>query len=363
VILVFVILTILASFLVLIFEQDSNPQEYQSFWDSIWWAFVTVFTVGYGDIKPVTFGGRMVAIVVMFAGITLLSLITATISSIFVAKRIREDQGLESIKYEHHIILCGWNRNAEAVVETILSFSEHHSLRLVLINDLPEEEINSILDRFRKHNVKFIRGDYTQHAPLERANIDEADAVVLLPNLSRLQPQEADDRTLLATLNIKSSHAKLKVIAFLMNRENEIHLKRAKADQIFISDQFINYFIASHVVEPGLTNVFADLLTPEGRNSIETAAIPQRFRGKTYSELSQHFKEQHKYLLLGLLSEVETIGISAFLSSDTSQLDAFIEKKLKQSGHTLGEENKILVNLNPDDDYVIQENEKAIVLK
>jgi len=347
----------------LVFEKGSNGQEYKSFWDSVWWAFVTVFTVGYGDIKPITVGGRIIAIIVMFAGVSLVSLITATISSIFVAKRIREDQGLESVKFDRHIILCGWNKSAESIIETLLTLSTDINLRVVLINDLPEEEINTILDRFRKHTVKYIRGDYTQHSPLERANIDAASAVILLPNLSRLSAKDADDKTLLATLNIKSNHPKLKVIAFLMNRENEIHLKRAKADQIFISDQFIDFFIARHVLEPGLTNVLSDLLDSKGKNKIETAEIPARFQGKSYAELFQYFKEQHKFLLLGVLSEVETIGISAFLSADTSQLDAFIEKKLKQSGRTLGEENKVLVSLNPDDNYIIQENEKAIILK
>jgi len=61
--------------------------------------------------------------------------------------------------------------------------------------------------------------------------------------------------------------------------------------------------------------------------------------------------------------EVESIGVSDFLSSDTSHLDAFIERKLKEAGKTLGEENKVIVNLNPAKDYIIQENEKAIVLK
>ncbi|MCK4297812.1 MAG: two pore domain potassium channel family protein, partial [Candidatus Marinimicrobia bacterium] len=155
---IFLLLTLLASTLVLHFEKNTNPSEYTSFWDSIWWALVTVFTVGYGDIRPITFGGRMVAIVVMFAGISLLSLITATISSIFVSKKIREDRGLESIKYENHIIICGWNNRAESIIETIFLLSKQKHLKMILINELPEEEVNTILDRFRKYKVKFIRG-------------------------------------------------------------------------------------------------------------------------------------------------------------------------------------------------------------
>ncbi len=361
--LAFLLLTFIASILVLNFERKTNPSEYTSFWDSIWWALVTVFTVGYGDIRPITFGGRIVAIVVMFAGISLLSLITATISSIFVSKKIREDQGLESIKYENHIIICGWNNHAESIIDTIFLLSKQKQPKIILVNELPEREINTILDKFRKNKVKFIRGDYTRNAPLERANIKDANAVILLPDLSQVDFSSADDKTLLATLNIKSSHSKLKVIAFIMNQENEIHIKRAKADEVFISDQFADFIIASNVMEPGLTDVLSEILNPKGGNAISSLPIPPKFKGRKYEELFQYFKTQHNFLLLGVVSEVESIGVSDFLSADTSHLDAFIEKKLKEAGKGLGEENKVIVNLNPDDDYIIQENETAIVLK
>ncbi|MEE1506985.1 MAG: ion channel, partial [Candidatus Neomarinimicrobiota bacterium] len=53
-----------------------------------WWAIVTMTTVGYGDYAPSTSEGRIFAVLVMFAGISLTAMFTAVISSIFVAKRI-----------------------------------------------------------------------------------------------------------------------------------------------------------------------------------------------------------------------------------------------------------------------------------
>jgi len=50
------LLTIVAAVLVLYFEGQRNPEEYRGIWDSVWWALVTVFTVGYGDIRPITTG-------------------------------------------------------------------------------------------------------------------------------------------------------------------------------------------------------------------------------------------------------------------------------------------------------------------
>lgn len=357
-----IILTIIAASLVLHFERSANPGEYTSLWDSVWWALVTVFTVGYGDIRPITLGGRIVGVFVMISGVTLVSLITATISSIFVAKKIREDQGLEAIKNEDHTIICGWNNHAESILENIFSLAKSRIPNVILVNELPEEEINTILDRFRKQKVKFIRGDYTRNAPLERANIKSSRAVILLPNLIQFDPLMADEKTLLATLNIKSTYPKVKVIAFIINKDNEIHIKRAKADEIFISDKYADYLVASEVLEPGLYEVMSKLLAADSANRITTLPIPARFRGKTYRELFDYLKSQQGILALGVLSEVESIGISDFLASDTSHLDAFIERKLKEAGKSLGEESRVYVNLNPADDYVIRENEKVIVL-
>lgn len=355
------LVTILAAALVLHFENRQNPEEYRGLWDSVWWALVTIFTVGYGDIRPITIGGRLVGIFVMMSGVTLVSLITATISSIFVARKIREDQGLESIDYQNHIIICGWNSKAESILETLFSLSKSRPPRVILVNELPEEEINSILDRFRKQKVKFIRGDYTRNAPLERANIHDANTIILLPNLYQYDALVADEKTLLATLNIKSSYPKKKVIAFIMVAENEVHVKRAKADEVVVSDQFVDYILAGDVAEPGLSDVITTLFNAHSDHRIAMLAIPARLIGKSFKELFEYFKTQQK-ILLGVITEIESVGISDFLSADSSHLDAFIERKLKEAGRTLGEENKTIVNLNPNDDYIIQENEKAVVL-
>lgn len=61
-----------------------DTKDFSSTWDGIWWAVETVTTVGYGDLKPTTVEGRIVAMVVMLFGIGFLSVLTATIASRFV---------------------------------------------------------------------------------------------------------------------------------------------------------------------------------------------------------------------------------------------------------------------------------------
>lgn len=63
--------------------------------EALWWAFVTVTTVGYGDIAPVTDEGRMLAVILMLAGISLIGIVTATLASWVVAQASDEESALE----------------------------------------------------------------------------------------------------------------------------------------------------------------------------------------------------------------------------------------------------------------------------
>jgi voltage-gated potassium channel len=65
-------------------ESVVDTGDFYSLWDGIWWAVVTVTTVGYGDIRVTSVQGRIVAMVVMLVGIGFLSVLTATIASHFV---------------------------------------------------------------------------------------------------------------------------------------------------------------------------------------------------------------------------------------------------------------------------------------
>src|SRR5690242_20249076 len=74
----------LGAWLVLLFEENAKGSNIPNYPDALWWAMVTVTTVGYGDRFPVTSGGRDVAIVLMLVGIGLIGVLTATVASVFI---------------------------------------------------------------------------------------------------------------------------------------------------------------------------------------------------------------------------------------------------------------------------------------
>lgn len=63
-----------------------DHHEYTSIWEGMWWALQTVTTVGYGDVTPESVAGRFVAGAVMLAGVALVAIVTAAVTSSFVAR-------------------------------------------------------------------------------------------------------------------------------------------------------------------------------------------------------------------------------------------------------------------------------------
>jgi voltage-gated potassium channel len=69
-----------------------DSEEYPSIGVGLWWALQTVTTVGYGDVAPARATGRLVAAAVMLEGIAFIAIVTAAITSTFVARASRQQE-------------------------------------------------------------------------------------------------------------------------------------------------------------------------------------------------------------------------------------------------------------------------------
>jgi len=83
-------------------EQYAVGARITSFGDALWWAIVTITTVGYGDFVPVTEIGRLIAVGLMISGIALLGVVTATLASWFV-ERVNDKGTADQAVTRQHI--------------------------------------------------------------------------------------------------------------------------------------------------------------------------------------------------------------------------------------------------------------------
>jgi voltage-gated potassium channel len=86
------LLVFVAALAMLDTERSAPESLITTFPDSLWWAVVTITTVGYGDVYPVTELGRVIAVGVMLGGIALLGIVTATLASWIVDRVARQDE-------------------------------------------------------------------------------------------------------------------------------------------------------------------------------------------------------------------------------------------------------------------------------
>ena len=75
-----------------------DHKEYSSIWVGMWWALQTVTTVGYGDVTPARWSGRIVAAFVMLEGIAFLTVTIAAVTSVFVARAEAERDAAEAVE-------------------------------------------------------------------------------------------------------------------------------------------------------------------------------------------------------------------------------------------------------------------------
>jgi voltage-gated potassium channel len=354
------ILVISGALLVTLFERGINTQ-FVAFGDAIWWALVTMTTVGYGDKVPLTTGGRIIGIVIMFFGMGMISVLTATISSIFVTRKIKEGRGLEDIKFKDHLVICGWNFNGEQILSNLRKASEKVG-PVVLINQLSEDVVTDIKNNFSGLNIKYVRGDFSKETILNRANIKMANAAIILPDTTNGLGASSDELTILTTLSIKAINPKVKVYAHIINRENLSHLRKARADEVLVSDSYTGYLLSSHILNPGIPQTVETLFSEDAPQRIRRYDLSENEMSEPYGKVKEKIEADLDAICIGFGRETEGVNIAHILSDDYSYLDQFIKRKFEQAGRGFSEKSRINVRLNPPHDTILEDRDFLIII-
>lgn len=122
--LITLILLYLASCGIFVFEHHAQPERYASIFHSLWWAIATLTTVGYGDIYPVTVGGKLFTSTLLLLGIGVVAVPSGLISAAFTQARIEiEHAGLPD---DLHGLLAQAMRQPKAVRRLLMRTRHHH---------------------------------------------------------------------------------------------------------------------------------------------------------------------------------------------------------------------------------------------
>ncbi|WP_438854933.1 potassium channel family protein [Agromyces sp. M3QZ16-3] len=96
------VLLVYVAALAVLDAERGNGGSIEGFGEGLWWAFVTITTVGYGDFFPVTPTGQLVAVGVMIGGIALIGVVTGTLAS-WIVERVSETNEAEQVATKAHI--------------------------------------------------------------------------------------------------------------------------------------------------------------------------------------------------------------------------------------------------------------------
>ncbi|MSQ28010.1 MAG: potassium channel protein [Dehalococcoidia bacterium] len=355
------VITLVSADLMFMLEHRDNPQ-YGTPWDALWWSMATMTTTGYGDVVPHLFLGRALGVFTMVSGMGLFSVLTALIASSFVTESFKEARGLEAIKESGHIIVAGWNWGGERVMDGLLDPEAANPTRIVLVNQLAEEAVAEVLFKYRDWEMKFVRGDFTHEAVLQRANIAGARAAVILADSSSPTTARADDRTILACLAMKHLSPDLKVTGELLESTNVAHLHRAGADDVVLSGEFNSFLLASAAHSPGVPDAVRAMLSLGGPAQLRKLAVPERFRQWTFGEFAAYLREHYRVLTVGVVTESQGLTLASILSANQTSVDEFIQRKFEEAGISFDSVALSGVQVNPDDSYVLGPNDSVVII-
>jgi voltage-gated potassium channel len=294
--------------------------------NGLWWSIVTMTTVGYGDISTHSLGGRIIAILMMFFGIGLLGMFSATVASILVQHRLREERGLINYRYRNHIILCEWNHRTLKIVNDLRADPKTAQLPLVLIADIPTKPLND-------DNLFFVAGNVNDET-LERANLAGAQTVVILGD-DRLEPTTRDAKVVLATLTVESLNRDVYTIVELVSDTNVRHCERASANEIIVNNHITSGLLARAALDHGITKIISSWLSVDHGDELYIVPVPSSLLNRTFVEVLSAMKQNYGCIVLGILRKDKDEVISnpsagTIISSDDQLIVVSSERPIIQ---------------------------------
>ncbi len=232
-----------------------------SFTESFFMTIITISTVGFQEVEPLSDAGRIFTAFLIIFSLGIFAYVVTTLTRYIVDgifKNYYKDNKVKKRigKLDNHVILCGYGRNGrQAAVEL-----NEHKVSFVVI-----EKDESIVENIREDSMLlYIRGDATHEDVLEVAGIDRAKALITM------LPSDADN--LFVVLTASQIKPGIKIISRASDDNSDLKLKRAGASNVIMPDKIGGQRMAKLVAEPDVVE-FIEYIMLQGRKDVSIEEI------------------------------------------------------------------------------------------
>ena len=230
--------------------------------DAIYMTVITVTTVGYGEVQPLTFTDKVFTSILILSSIVIVGFALKIITEYLLSKNnignIREKKLHKKIdKMKDHIIVCGYGRNGKQAAEKLKDYKEN----FVII-----EKDHEVVERFSDKDLLFVEGNANEDEVLIEAGIERASTLICA------LPSDADN--LFIVLSARQINPDLKIISRATEETSYRKMKLAGADNVILPDKIGGDHMASLVVVPDLIEFLDNLSIAGDDDSINVEQVP-----------------------------------------------------------------------------------------
>ncbi|MDN4165384.1 NAD-binding protein [Cytophagales bacterium LB-30] len=279
-------------------ESDASNANILSLGDAIWFSVVTLTTVGYGDLYPVTFTGRVIGVSFLIFSLGIYGYLISHISSIITMIKEHDKYGFNGTDFRNHAVIIGWNTFGRGVVDQLIGVNKQVA---IVVDD--KNQVDLIRELYDKEKVFILYSDLQHFDLIAKTNIKESAMVFV--NLND------DTEKLVYLLNIRKHFQKASFIVMLDNANLKQTFINAGVTYAISKNEISSKLLASYMYEPDVATYSEDILSfahAEEDFDIKQYKVLESnpLIGKTYEEAFYVLKKQHNTILIGLSRQTET---------------------------------------------------------
>ncbi|MBB4078942.1 voltage-gated potassium channel [Lewinella aquimaris] len=248
--------------------------------EAFYMSVITISTVGFSEVRPLSAGGRIFVSAMVVVNIGVVAYVLAAFSYYVIDGKIFETMQYNRIqskisKMEGHTIVCGYGKYGSEIV----SHLRLHKHPYVVIEQ-DEEKVGPLIDE--DEDALYIFNDATHDDTLFAAGIERAGALITALN--------DDSDNLFIVLSAKDLNPKLRIVSRAKEMRSRQKLMKAGASHVIMPEQIGGFYMATLISKPGAVEFFSfitnELSADIGFEELRYDQLPEEYLGKPIMEMS-----------------------------------------------------------------------------